>query len=1336
MIRLFSLSLITAIFSINCYGQEWLDLYKQSQDFYNNDQLTEAFEAGEKSRQFYEKEFGKQNQNYCSILRHLLLICYATGELDKGLEYGKEELGILAGIEINDSMLLAGAHNNLAMLYLDGGSMEQAEQALLKVIDIFSSNAVDEIELAIANGNLGIALYGQSKLDQAEPYLFRSVSVLQKQEQLPQEYLSIAYNYALMLREVQKHAEAIGMLSNLIDIYSASGMEDFEEYYGLHFHRGMSRVKTGEIPAAEEDLKFAFDAYSRDFGGTDQRTVEVKEELALIYQQQGKSKEATELLGTSLTGAVAGFTTLGNMAALKQNEGNLNEALSLYDQAIEAFDQNDIDNYENYLTTLGNAGRLNLSLNNKEKAKQLFDLALKFAEGNTNIGINKLRSSLNDLGNYYVQTGEYSLADQQYNLAAEMDDSNNDVVFSNTLGGLAKVAIENGFYSKADSLTLEALQIVESVEGQNNPRYYLLQNQRGLIFQRAGTPIKAKPIYENLIAILEQSETYGNSLAIAYENLGHILMELGDYPESEIKFNQCLEIRKRGGEDSPGYALALSNLATLNKNQGKYNEAEPLFRKSLNILEKSGKTNSPDYSLVSNNLATFYQTMGNFQMAEVLFLSIIDNYQKNYGKNNLEYATAIGNLATLYQITGKLAESQVLLEEALIIDGNLLGKQHPKYATTLHNLASIYQLEGDNQKAKPMLEEALRIDQSVYGEAHPKFAATLNNLGALAQDMGDYDQAENYFQQSLDIRKQVFGENHPDYAYAQFGLASLYQMTGDYQKAGSLYNVVIKEYLDQVQDYFPSLSEKEKSAFFAKINPVFERFKEFAIESAINNGDNSYLKKLYNLQLNTKALLLNASNKVRDRILNSKDNELIASYNKWISLKNKLAKAYSLSVAEIVAENIDITTLEQQANDREKELSLKSEAFAKEFDKVEHNWVSVKNKLKVNEAALELIRIQRNSAVDSVTYIGLIVRNSYAEPALVVFDYGNKLEGRYYKLYKNLILHKHTEHIPYDIFWSPLEDELDDINTIYVSADGIFNKINLNTLWYKPDDNYIVDRYDLRLVSNTKDILVEQVLQTEQNNMAGVFGYPDYNEGLDLSIQNQQSTSAFHALAGSGSFAHGISELPGTKAEVIALQAMLTNYGWNPRTFMEGSAKEDLLKMVSSPRLLHIATHGFFLDDLKQDQNGEGVGIHLNNFEANPLLRSGLLLANASKSIYAGVEDATQEDGILTAYEAMNLNLDGTELIVLSACETGLGEVKNGEGVYGLQRSFIVAGAQNIIMSLWTVNDETTQRLMTLFYSSWLAGENKFDAFKSAQLEIKNEFSDPYYWGAFVILGI
>jgi CHAT domain-containing protein len=193
---------------------------------------------------------------------------------------------------------------------------------------------------------------------------------------------------------------------------------------------------------------------------------------------------------------------------------------------------------------------------------------------------------------------------------------------------------------------------------------------------------------------------------------------------------------------------------------------------------------------------------------------------------------------------------------------------------------------------------------------------------------------------------------------------------------------------------------------------------------------------------------------------------------------------------------------------------------------------------------------------------------------------------------------------------------------------------------------------------------------------------------------------------------NNLTALPGTQTDVENIGNLMTAKSWQPEVLTGDKALEETLKDCFKPRVMHIATHGYFHGDTTGTQN--------------PLLQSGLMLTGAAQTL-EGNKDEMMEDGILTAYEAMNLNLDNTELVVLSACETGLGTVSNGEGVYGLQRAFKVAGAKTIIMSLWKVNDEATQELMTAFYENWLTTENKRQAFNYAQQKLKAKYKSPYY---------
>lgn len=206
--------------------------------------------------------------------------------------------------------------------------------------------------------------------------------------------------------------------------------------------------------------------------------------------------------------------------------------------------------------------------------------------------------------------------------------------------------------------------------------------------------------------------------------------------------------------------------------------------------------------------------------------------------------------------------------------------------------------------------------------------------------------------------------------------------------------------------------------------------------------------------------------------------------------------------------------------------------------------------------------------------------------------------------------------------------------------------------------------------------------------------------------------------------------LPGTQDEVESIDAILRQKHIDVSLYTGASETESQIKTTDNPRVLHIATHGFFLQNIEKQKEGMLLGMNKDQVAKYPLLRSGLQFTHAKQAIKSG------GDGVLTAMEAMNLNLDNTELVVLSACETGLGEVRNGEGVYGLQRAFQTAGAQSVLMSLWTVSDEATKLLMTCFYENWIQKQlPKREAFRQAQATLREKYPHSYYWAAFVMIG-
>jgi CHAT domain-containing protein len=470
---------------------------------------------------------------------------------------------------------------------------------------------------------------------------------------------------------------------------------------------------------------------------------------------------------------------------------------------------------------------------------------------------------------------------------------------------------------------------------------------------------------------------------------------------------------------------------------------------------------------------------------------------------------------------------------------------------------------------------------------------------------------------------------------------------------------------------------------------------------------------MYEYQMATKALLLSATNKIKQTILASGNKQLIQDYKTWLDQKETLARLYAYSKSDLKEQKINLDSIEQATNAMEKKLSESSQDFSSGYSTKKVSYTQVRDLLAPNEAIVEMIRVRNydQKFTSDSKYVALVITKAQQLPKIIILDNGQQLETRYAKFYRNAIQQRANDEYSYDQYWARIEPALTDKKVIYLSPDGVYNQINLNTL-KKGDNDFTINHYDFVILGNSKDLItLKEKKKVSPKKNATLLGFPDYGSNEIVS-------------------------LPGTKVEIEGIGKILKTAGYQTTQLMQKTASEANLKKAKGTTLMHIATHGYFLQDV--ESSGAGFGIQMENAANNPLLRSGLLLAGAAKTVTGNSEPSLQsnDNGILTAYEAMNLSLDGTDLIVLSACETGLGDVKAGEGVYGLQRAFLVAGANALVMSLWKVDDAATQMLMTSFYSNLIKLGNKQKAFKQAQLQLMARYKEPYYWGAFVMMGM
>jgi CHAT domain-containing protein/Flp pilus assembly protein TadD len=884
-------------------------------------------------------------------------------------------------------------------------------------------------------------------------------------------------------------------------------------------------------------------------------------------------------------------------------------------------------------------------------------------------------------------------------------------------------------YAEAIPVAVRALHVAETTFGRQGWRTAISLNNLVELYMAQSRYADAEPLCQRALSIFEKVLGPEHpSVARSLNNLAELYESQGRYAEAELLCKRALAIAEKAlGPEDPGVAGTLENLAGLYQDEGRYAEAEPLYKRAVAILEKRLGSEDPAVANSLNSLTLLYTAQGRYAEAEPLCKRALQIFEERaqlrLGDDERVIAISLNNLASLYHYQRRFAEAEPLLKRALGIYEKSLGPEDPVVACSLNNLALLYKVQSRFAKAEPLYKRALRITQKALGPENPDVARWLNNLALLYYAQGRYADAERALMRAQQI---------------------------------DMHNIAVN---------FPSLSEEEKAAFYSTVQCDFEGFNSFALERTRNNR--VVLSAMLNNQLATKALLLNATSKVNRLMRNSGDTTLINQFNSWLSTKKHLAECYTLTKSELAQRGIRVDSLKQAANDMEKELSLRSEAFKSAYEKKLVTWQEVRSVLKLGEAAIEIIRFRLYDKrwTDTVYYAALIVtKETKDHPELVLLENGNDLESRYIEKYHELIRNlkdrfageKEAREILgglYRQYWQRIQAKLKGIKKVYLSLDGVYNQINLLTLFNSETGRYLLEDLDIQIVTNTKDLVTyANAKKYIGKNTAELFGFPDYwvargrlehfaaryhraEEGERYGVR--RDVPLYGRTADSLSRSQ-LDTLYGSKREVEGIERTLELAGWDVHTHLWEDALEEAMKEVNSPRVLVISTHGYFLEDVKRaNEEGMLLGMQAERVIENPLLRSGLMFAGCQGTLSndSTARSEKADNGILTAYEAMNLDLDNTELVVLSACETGLGEVKNGEGVYGLQRAFQVAGARTIIMSLWKVSDEATQELMTAFFDNWLSGMTKQEAFKKAELQVKAHYPVPYYWGAFVMVG-
>lgn len=937
------------------------------------------------------------------------------------------------------------------------------------------------------------------------------------------------------------------------------------------------------------------------------------------------------------------------------------------------------------------------------------------------------------LGQMYLRVGQYPKADSLFNKALEikserLNNEHPDIAIS--YDNLGNTSMHLGDYENSKIFYNKSLEIRLNSLGEKHLEVAKSNHKLGNVFWRTGFYEQAERHYKRALEIrLDSLGKQHLDVAANYNSLGIIFYQTGDYENARSYYTEALSIRQELLDKSdPKLAESYNTLGIIYAELANYEKAINYWiqAKNINIKNENHLRAAYDY----NNLGEFNNKLGNHKTAISYCNKALTSKLKILEPDHPKVASTYDILGMIYLKIDDIHKAINYFNKALNIRLKHFGEMNPIIASNYNNLGMAYQSDGNFHKAIDFFTKALNISIKEFNENHPSVAFAYNNLGKAYQEKGNYLKAISFFNKSLKINLERFDKKHPDIVYSYAELANTYENINAYETVDSLWQIVIPHTIQLLKSNYLFLSNEQRTKYSNILTPINTDFYSFAT----TKGTESIKQLATNFLLNTKSLALDYGISTNRLIREINDIALIKQYQELNKLNKQLADAETMVGDKSNEEDWDLLELQEQYDKLAFQM-LQHPQLKNKLGTKTTEWQDIQNHLQQKEAAIDFLRVfDKNNA--EWKYFGIIIRKNLASPQFVsLFDektLSSFLNNNKETPQHDYINDKYSREALHNVIWKPILPYLEGINTIHLSTAGILHRVPFESL-QTDEGEYLAIKYKFHYYSALRDLFIEK---PKNNNFEDIvlMGHILYDLD-DKDKYEEQELSLFR-----GELRNGVRPLPKTLNEVVEIGRQATQAGLHTTLLTIDAATEDTLQYfmeARAPSILHFATHGVFLPPVKEDISEGLIGMRDRLRTAdNPLQRSALMLYGANESWIKGSRIiGSSEDGILTAFEVTALDLQNTDMVVLSACSTGLGENHSTEGIFGLQRAFKLAGVENVIASLWNVSDVATKELMVLFYDYLLLQkQDPATALRNAKLNMKKNGAKPKNWAGFILI--